>query len=670
MGDKSANANLIALVNDRLNAVKQAIAAQSNLPVGGRLKFFWREWQKLGAPKRTVRMLRKGYALPFLRENGKIPEIPMSENSPARLRIAYAPGSEKAMALNEKVQELLQKQVIEIMPENEMGHFNLVFLRAKKSGGWRLILDVSPLNQHLRYEYFSMDTWQVIRKAAKRGMWATSVDFSDAYHHIPIRRAHVKYLCFQVNGIRYWYLALPFGLAPAPKKFTDVLITVKLWARLQKMLIFQYIDDWMNMAENPIAAAQSTLQFVEKCVTLGLMVNLEKSELIPKQVIIFLGCQFNFQTAKVYPPLRAWEEALLLMARVRRSKIPSLELTESTLGKLTSLAGMVPFGTYNLRAFQQSVIRAVKQGRHRQATVALTPRARDNLWWWEQASNVMTGSNFVQPAPVLEVQSDASCSGWGLSVGNETFTGLWEPDESQLHINVLEMRAVAKALQLLAQRLKGSCVQFLVDNSTVVAHLAKQGGTRSRMMMTETDRVFHLLQAHKIHLRVSHIAGSLNVLADLASRQGLVVTTEWRLHEQSFRWVQAKAPWGPPTIDVFANRQNKQLHRYISPCPDKRAWAVDALTCKWPAEVLYLFPPAAILEQVTEVITRQRELRAVLVAPYNPSAKWFPQLQAVCKTSPMRLPRRADLVRQPHWQYTHPQPELLNLHLWVLEISG
>ncbi len=78
--------------------------------------------------------------------------------------------------------------------------------------------------------------------------------------------------------MRYWYIALPFGLSPAPRVFMTVLKVVKEWARAQLMIIFQYLDDWLNLNKQKKAAERQTLMFVDKCVSLGLLVNLQKSE--------------------------------------------------------------------------------------------------------------------------------------------------------------------------------------------------------------------------------------------------------------------------------------------------------------------------------------------------------------------------------------------------------
>ena len=664
-------ADLKALIERRLDTVKARMLTQAHLPVGGRLTHFWRKWRELGAPKRVVRMIRKGYCLPFMKVDGEIPSIPMSITSPARLIAGYAEGSEKATALSEKIAELMTKKVIEEMPDDQPGHFNLVFLRPKKSGGWRLILDVSPLNEHLRCEHFSMDTWLVIRKAIRPGLWATSVDFSDAYHHIPINEAHVKYLCFQIGNKRYWYRAFPFGLSPGPKKFTDLCLPVKAWARNILMLIFQYLDDWLNLGTEPTSTAKSTLDFIDKCVELGLMVNLEKSEVIPTQQIVFLGCHFDFVRGMVLPPAQAWAEARELVMTSLASPSTTQSLLESTLGKLLSLEKMVPFGMINLRHLQQLVVSSTRQARDPTALICLSQAAKTNLTWWSRASNVMTGAAFQTPPPTMEIQTDASLWGWGISENSQLHTGTWSTSESRHHINLLEMKAVTRACNILTQKLQNRSVRFLIDNSTVVAHLNRQGGTRSKLLLEETSLVFQMCQTHNISITAHHIAGSLNVVADLGSRKGQVVTTEWKLCKAAFQWVQTRSPWGRAKVDMFANSLNHQLEHYVSPCPDQKAVAVDALTCKWPTEVLYAFPPSTIMEKVVaRLLTLSSNVKLLLIAPLFQTAKWFPQLRALCRDSPLPLPLLPDLLQQPHWRYDHPCPDLLRLHLWQVEIAG
>ena len=68
------------------------------------------------------------------------------------------------------------------------------------------------LNEFLTPVTIQMDTLVKVKSVAERSMFATSLDLSDAYHHIPMRKDSHVYLCFQVKDKRYMYLVLPFGL--------------------------------------------------------------------------------------------------------------------------------------------------------------------------------------------------------------------------------------------------------------------------------------------------------------------------------------------------------------------------------------------------------------------------------------------------------------------------
>jgi hypothetical protein len=174
---------------------------------------------------------------------------------------------------------------------------------------------------------------------------------------------------------------------------------------------------------------------------------------------------------------------------------------------------------------------------------------------------------------------------------------------------------VLKVLQAKSQVLRGLVVMFLVDNTTAVAYLTKQGGTRSARMTDTVRSVLGHAARNAITVHAKHLRGSLNALVDVLSRPDAVVKTEWRLSDDNFLWICENSPWGAPTIDLFANRFNKQLDRYMSPCPDEEAVAVDALVQRWPREVLYAFPPTTIMEQGVGKVHQERPQRLLLVAP-------------------------------------------------------
>ena len=146
-----------------------------------------------------------------------------------------------------------------------------------------------------------METPETIRTSLQQGEWVTSIDFKDAYFHIPIQEQSRKYLRFHVQGQTYQFKALPFGLSTAPLEFTVVAKEVKLMAMQKGIRIHQYLDDWLVRATSHQVCLQHTRDLVEICQKLSWLVNLDKSELEPKQMFDFVGYQFDLRSGRVRP---------------------------------------------------------------------------------------------------------------------------------------------------------------------------------------------------------------------------------------------------------------------------------------------------------------------------------------------------------------------------------
>ena len=106
--------------------------------------------------------------------------------------------------------------------------------------------------------------------------WVTSIDFKDAYFHIPIHSQYRKNMRFHVQGRSYQFKALPFGLSTAPMEFTVVAKEVKLMALQRGIRIHQYLYDWLVRATSHQTCLQHTQSLVALCRELGWLVNKEK----------------------------------------------------------------------------------------------------------------------------------------------------------------------------------------------------------------------------------------------------------------------------------------------------------------------------------------------------------------------------------------------------------
>ena len=296
--------------------------------------------------------------------------------------------------------------------------------------------------------------------------------------------------------------------------------------------------------------------------------------------------------------------------------------------------------------------------------VALPEEARRDLSWWMVRDHLLVGVRFGTPAPDLHLYSDASSSGWGAHLLDQNVSGVWSAQEKLLHINLLEMKALFLALQAFQEDVAGHHVTAMCDNSTVVAYINKQGGTVSRPLCLLTSCLLRWTESFDVHLEARYLPGESNVLADVLSRRGQVVGTEWSLHPQVARALLHT--WGNPSIDLFATCLNAKLPLYCSLVPDPQAVFEDAFRHPWDDLDLYAFPPFALVGRVIARVQQSSRVAMTLVAPLWPEKEWFADLLLLLTQPPLVLPCWDRLLRQPHCNLFHQGAHALNLHAWRL----
>ena len=315
-----------------------------NLPVGARLQSFWKTWLNLGAGPKVVQILREGYPLPFRIR-------PQLTRSPTVISRYVNP--HRNSYLLEALHQLIDKNAVErVQNPKSLGFFNRLFLVPKPNNKWRPILDLSKLNPFLKVEKFKMEAPETIRTSLQQGEWVTSVDFKDAYFHIPIQEQSSKYLRFHVQGRTYQFKALPFGLSTVPMEFTVLVKEVKLMATHRGIRIHQYLDDWLVRAKSYQICLQHTQSLVKICQELGWLVNLEKSELEPKQVFDFVGYQFDLRSGRVRPIPDRWQSFQDKIQTLLSLPACPVRQFMSLIGLLTATEKQVHLGRLHMRPIQ------------------------------------------------------------------------------------------------------------------------------------------------------------------------------------------------------------------------------------------------------------------------------------------------------------------------------
>ena len=361
------------------------------------------------------------------------------------------------------------------------------------------------------------------------------------------------------------------------------------WAHARGIRLLRYLDDWLVLSSSEKKAKESIRELLSICRTLGIVINEKKSDLVPLQSAKYLGTTIDTGAGKVFPFLARVEKFLTVAERFCTMQSPPAQFWQVVLGHLASLERLVPHGQLRMRSLQWHLkSQWSPESDPPSLPVALPEEARRDLSWWMVRDHLLVGVRFGTPAPDLHLYSDASSSGWGAHLLDQNVSGVWSAQEKLLHINLLEMKALFLALQAFQEDVAGHHVTAMCNNSTVVAYVNKQGGTVSRPLCLLTSRLLRWTESFDVHLEARYLPGESNVLADVLSRRGQVVGTEWSLHRQVARALLRA--WGNPSIDLFATCLNAKLPLYCSLVPDPQAVFEDAFRHPWDDLDLYAFP--------------------------------------------------------------------------------
>ena len=138
--------------------------------------------------------------------------------------------------------------------------------------------------------------------SVRLGYWMVSLDLKDAYLRVPMHPDSRRFLRFMVGGKVYQFKVLCFGLFTAPQVFTRVMAPVSAILHRMGVRLRRYLADWLLQAssrEQVLLALRTVLQL---CRLLGIVVNWEKSQVIPTQQMVYLGVILDSLLSGLLPP--------------------------------------------------------------------------------------------------------------------------------------------------------------------------------------------------------------------------------------------------------------------------------------------------------------------------------------------------------------------------------
>ena len=431
---------------------------RKDLPVGGRLAHFQNRWGEITEDSWVLSVVRKGYKIPFV-------------NKPFLSPTSIFHQQTESLALVKEVNKLLHKGSVEKIEPEGPGFYSRIFLVPKKNGKLRLIIDLSRLNTFLDIQSFRIETANKVRQTIQPNDWAFSLDLTDAYLPVPIHWQSRKFLRFCLKGRAYQFKALPFGLGTSPYVFTRLMVAIATYLWKRAIVLFPFLDDWLvrnQVRQEILRDRQFTIELI---MSLGLIINEEKSDLVPSQNFVFIGMEFLTHKNIVRVPLDRVQGILDLLLWFKKQKQVSARVFLSLLGKLSAAAQFVVLGNLHLRLPQMALFAQWKP--HvlpLEYPILLNAPIRKHLECWDNKGRFISDVTLKPSLPTHSLFTDTGLSRWGAHLEPEglLFHGVWTPDQSVLHINVLEMKAILLALKQCHQNVSNSTVMVATDNSSVV----------------------------------------------------------------------------------------------------------------------------------------------------------------------------------------------------------
>ena len=602
-----------------------------------------------------MEVLREGYTIPFL-----IP--PPLSSSPISFE-NYSQGSLKAEALGLEVQSMLEKGALEVAG-SDPGFYSRIFVVQKANLKWRPVIDLSSLNKFIRQTPFRMETAVTVLNAIRENDWVFSIDLQDAYFQVLVHPDSRRYLRFVWGPTTYQFRVLCFGLSTAPQVFTRVMAPVSYILHSKGIRLIRYLDDWLILASSQEESLVARSKALDLCHSLGILLNKEKSSLTPSRSACYLGMRIETTSLRAFPTEKRISTFQSLAKKFLKEERPTAREWMKLLGHLSSLCLLVPNGRRRTRSMQIALNQGWNRRKQKKSHKVKRPEwITEDLLWWMEKKNLERGRDFSPKAPDLIIHTDASMAGWGASILQRQASGRWGKEEEDLSINVLEIRAIRLALVEFEDIIQEKRVGIMADNTSALSYLLNEGGTHSPMLNLEAQAILEWTEERGILLLPQFVRGKNNVVADSLSRPNTVINTEWMLKQEE---VQKLCKIWPATVDLFATNLNYRLPNYYSPSRDPMALGTDALLQDWENLEAYAFPPIAIIRRVLNKIRTTKNCTVTLIAPNWPTKEWYPDLMELMIEEPITLPRRRDLLRQPHFSRFHQNLPELQLTAWRL----
>ena len=617
-----------------------------NLPqvkyTGGRIQQFYKNWQCITNDANVLEIV-SGHKINFF-------EDPSIKRKPANI---------KSKQVSIVVRKCLNNKLIE--KASEKGLASNIFLKPKPSGEYRIILNLSEINESVQYQHFKLQSLDDAIALTNHGDYMVKLDLRVAYDSILIHKESRKYLQFIVEGITYQFRGMPNGLSEAPRYFTKLLKPILAVLGRLGLKYVSYIDDMLIICASKHELILQVATVLKLFMYLGFIINDDKSIVVPTKRIEFLGFTIDSTQMMIFVPATKLIKIKQQCTIMITAKIVSRRQLASLIGMMVAASKAIILAPLHYRGLQRQIIDTSDQ--NWEVMVTINKESLKDLNWWVNHAQNYNGVSLINPIPYCTITTDASTKGWGGVCNIHKTQGMWNHAQKLHHINYLELLAIKLAIKDLLQQVENKCILIESDSWTALSYIKKKGGTKSMEMTILASEIWESAVAKNNILQVQHIPGVLNTEADSLSRSE--DRSDWKLNQEIFKTLDLKR--GPIHLDLFAKKWNSQTEKFYSWLPQPGASGTDALIQTWPEKGAYAFPPFGLIPKILAKLHKTK-CRIIMITPKWETACWYGQLLKSSIEKPLLLPNNKNLLQD---RDGSPNPLTLNkLRLVAWTLSG
>ena len=413
-----------------------------------------------------------------------------------------------------------------------------------------------------------------------------------------------KYLRFCLKGRVFQFRALQFGLATSPFVITRLMVVIATHLRVRAIILFPYLDDWLVRNQRRLQLIKDREFTLRLISSLGLIINPEKSELIPSQNFTFIGMEFIRQ----YCPSSLGQSTMYS----RPNRLVSE--TSCCHSKNVSLFTGETECFCSICRFRQTAPSPSSDGSFRSVETACSSTRTQNICYRtdKTSSGMVVGQGQIFTRSCSQTTSSSAHSlyrcelfGLGCSSGTGGTHVSWSLASEP--ISSTHQHPRNEGYSSSSQRVPTHSVQFLSNDSDrqFFCHgLSPKGGRHpfTNFMRRGLGNSPLVSREWNISQGQTH-PGRTNILADRLSRSDKPISTEWSLNQSICNSIFLMS--GHPNIVLFATRLNNRLPLFVSPIPDSKALAIDAMSMNWDGIHAYAFPPFHIIPAIlTKIVAK------------------------------------------------------------------